>query len=103
MTFLENCRDLVVKKNKKESASLRPSRSLGSRIHGLIHRIEAFAQVSRVGFVLVGRGTCGTLSNAFEKLKNMAPNMNPSRLAWVRLSINTSMFATQGRFGRNAC
>ncbi|KER20997.1 hypothetical protein T265_10575 [Opisthorchis viverrini] len=24
-----------------------------SRIHGLIHRIEAFAQVSRVGFVLV--------------------------------------------------
>ncbi|KER27530.1 hypothetical protein T265_05421 [Opisthorchis viverrini] len=26
---------------------------LGSGIHGLIHRIEAFAQVSRVGFLLV--------------------------------------------------
>ncbi|KER19910.1 hypothetical protein T265_11423 [Opisthorchis viverrini] len=31
----------------------------------------------------------------------MASEMSPSSLAWVKLSINTSMFVTQERFGRN--
>ncbi|KAG5442638.1 hypothetical protein CSKR_202594 [Clonorchis sinensis] len=35
----------------------------------------------------------------FEKSKNMASDMSPSSLAWVKLSINTSMFVTQERFG----
>ena len=39
--------------DERSSIARRFSESTDSRIHGLIHRIEAFAQVSRVGFVLV--------------------------------------------------
>ncbi|GAA55138.1 hypothetical protein CLF_106992, partial [Clonorchis sinensis] len=38
---------------QKPKISTAISRPLDSRIHGLMHRSEAFAQVSRVGFVLV--------------------------------------------------
>ncbi|KER29956.1 hypothetical protein T265_03543 [Opisthorchis viverrini] len=33
----------------------------------------------------------------------MASDMSPSSLAWVKLFINTRMFVTRQRFGRNPC
>ncbi|KAG5454204.1 hypothetical protein CSKR_111138 [Clonorchis sinensis] len=78
-------------------------RALALELHDFKSSAKSRHGLERTSGSLWSRGTCGTRSNAFEKSKNMASDMSPSSLAWVKLSINTSMFVTQERFGRNPC
>ncbi|GAA56357.1 hypothetical protein CLF_110701, partial [Clonorchis sinensis] len=70
------------------------------KVRRLIRRTaNAFwADFSRLVFLGQQNG-----SNAFEKSENVASDLGPSSLAWVKLPVNAGKFTKQERLGRNPC